>query len=87
MSADIDKILRDVEEAKALRHPERAMRVLLECGHLRLMPYIDTAMGVGSFTGCVFCAVNGVWGSRLVVDIAETGVLYFDTYAMKETRD
>lgn len=72
------QILHDIEEARAFRHPERAMRVLLACSHLRLIPAFAIGAGVGSHTACGICprAEDGGWVTRLVVDIAETGVLW-----------
>ena len=70
--------MRAVDEARALTHPQRAMRVLLECGHLRLMPWNATVMGIGAQTACGICpAPEGKPHIvRLVVDVAETGVLH-----------
>lgn len=67
----LDQLKFELDEASALRHPKRAMRVTLECGHLRLMPYINTVMGIGAFTACWLCP-----GDRLVVNREETGVLF-----------
>lgn len=84
----VDQILRDVEAAAAHRHPRRAMRVLLECGHLRLMPWNVTVLGVGAVTSCGLCprAADGHYTARMVVDVAETGVLWSDTYGLKDSR-
>lgn len=60
-------------------HPKRAMRVTLECGHLRLMPYINTVMGIGAFTDCRLCEAD-----RLAVNVEETGVLFDEGWAERE---
>jgi electron transfer flavoprotein alpha/beta subunit len=67
-----------LEEAAALRHPQRAMRVTLECGHLRLMPWIGTVMGIGAQTSCAICpkSEDSYPPSRVVVNCEETGTLH-----------
>lgn len=62
----------------AVRETDRqTARVTLECGHVRLMRWIDAAMGVGSFTACFICPLDytpeqfhekGRNPTRLVVD-------------------
>jgi len=59
-------------EARAFRHPQRLMRVTLECAHLRLLPWNVTVTGIGSHTLCQVCPDKP---SRTVVNIEETGVL------------
>lgn len=68
-------------EARALRHPRRAMRVTLECGHLRLMPWNTSVMGIGAYAGCKLapCAgPDGELADRMVVNMEETGTLLFE---------
>lgn len=74
MSADRSaaEIRHDLDEAAALRHPMRLMRVTLECGHLRLIPHINTVMGIGAHTTCGICPDEP---GRLVVNVEETGRL------------
>jgi hypothetical protein len=67
-----DEILRVVEAARHLTHPMRSMRVTMECGHLRLLPWNVTLTGIGSHTGCNICGDNV---ERLVVNVEETGTL------------
>lgn len=74
MAGDLQQLKLDLDEARALRHPQRAMRVTLECGHLRLMPYINTVMGIGAFTNCRICPPQP--NGRLVVNREETGLLF-----------
>ncbi len=76
---DLDhlQLHRDIDAAKAGTHRQRAMRVTMECGHLRLMPFIDTVMGIGSMCGCQVCPDHP---ARTVVNVEETGVLH-DSYA------
>jgi hypothetical protein len=73
-----DEIFRAIEEASALTHKHRAMRVTLECGHLRLMPMINCVMGIGAFTGCTICPPDkdGHTVARMVVNVEETGHLH-----------
>lgn len=72
-----EEIAQAVDDARALRHPWRAMRVALECGLLRLLPWHSTVMGVGAYTGCRICpSADGGWVERLVVNVEETGVLH-----------
>jgi len=70
---DIEQLKHDLDEAIALRHPQRTMRVTLECGHLRLLPWSSTVLGIGASTLCRLCAD----ADRLVVNVEETGVLLF----------
>jgi hypothetical protein len=77
-----------IEAARSGFGPMRAMRVTLECGHLRLMPAIGTAMGIGAKAACQICpaASNGYSPTRTVVNIEETGVLH-DLWRPTPTRD
>lgn len=71
--------LRDAMNAAASGFGDyRAMRVTLECGHLRLMTAIGTIMGIGAETGCLICPKqdDGYTPSRVVVNVEETGVLH-----------
>ena len=72
-----ESIAAAVAEAEAHRQPRRAMRVTLECAHLRLLPWQDTIMGIGAQTGCLICPDRP---TRVVVNIEETGVLHNDWY-------
>lgn len=65
-------IMQDNEAARQHRHPQRAMRVVLECAHMRLMSWNVTVTGIGSHTMCPICPDKP---TRQVVDIQETGVL------------
>lgn len=69
-----------VESARSGFHPHRAMRVTLECGHLRLMPQINCIMGIGAKTSCFVCPDEepGYKVARTVVNVEETGVLHDD---------
>jgi hypothetical protein len=51
--------------------------VTLECAHLRLMPCIATAMGIGAQTACKICPSDddGYAPARTVVNVEETGHL------------
>lgn len=75
---NIQQIIHDIEEARALRHPQRAMQVLLACGHLRLMPWTATVAGADSYTACASCS-GGEQVVRLVVEVSETGALWHDS--------
>lgn len=66
-----------MQEAAEHRGPHRAMAVTLECGHLRLMPQINTVMGPGALTGCGMCGDD--CPARMVIKVEETGVLH-DSY-------
>lgn len=66
-----ESMLAEVEAARTGTHPHRLMRVTLDCGHYKLMPKIDTAMGIGAFTGCRYCPVGT---DPMVVNVEETGV-------------
>lgn len=79
-SAEAQAVKDAVEAASALRHPERAMAVTLECGHLRLMRRIDCVQGVGAYTTCRVCPPEEQQpsGTRLVCKVEETGVLHPD---------
>jgi hypothetical protein len=71
----------DRQAAERHQHPREAMRVLMECGHIRLMPQVDTVQGVGALTGCAVCVPEPGQRTveRLVVDVQETGKLFYDT--------
>jgi len=69
---NVDAISKAQQEARAHRHPQRLMRVTLECSHLRLMPWNVTGTGVGSHTLCPVCPDRP---ARIVVGIDETGAL------------
>ncbi len=71
---------KDIELAAAHKGNQRAMRVTMECGHLRLMPFIDTVMGIGSMAGCQVCPDHP---GREVVNVEETGVLH-NSYEARE---
>jgi hypothetical protein len=77
-SADVAEMTRALDEAAAGTHTHRAMRVTLECAHLRLMPWISTVMGIGAQTGCAICPrdEHGYTASRIVVNVEETGTLH-----------
>ena len=51
---------------------QRSMRVTLECGHFRLLPWNVTLTGIGSETSCFICPARPV---RTVVNIEETGII------------
>lgn len=85
MSKTTEEIVKAIDEARAFRHRFRAMRVTLECGHLRLIPEINTVMGIGAYTACVICPQEfdeilkrQRHVSRQVVNVEETGVLHDD---------
>lgn len=75
-------------EAHLLRGDFRSMRVTLECAHMRLMPRLDTIMGIGARTACMICPMTetGTWQSRLVVNIEETGVLDIEQWSQRGIR-
>jgi len=75
-----DDVFAANEEARALRHPQRSMRVTLECAHMRLMSANATAMGIGASTMCPICPDKP---TRLVVNIEETGILDEEFFAMR----
>lgn len=72
-----EEIIEAVNEARDLRHPHRSMRVTLECAHHRLMPFINTVMGIGAQTACSICPPesDGHTQARTVVNVEETGFL------------
>lgn len=72
---DSKQLQKDMEAAHQFKGDCRAMRVTLECSHIRLMPYINCIMGIGSFTRCIICEPER-GKDRLVVNIEETGVLW-----------
>lgn len=60
-------------QAALFEHPERAMRVVLECAHMRLMPWhVANQSSIGASTLCRVCSGGP---SRLIVEVQETGVL------------
>jgi hypothetical protein len=59
-----------IASAARFEHPDRLMRITLECAHMRLMPFQDALGGIGWSTNCKICNV-----SRLIVNQEETGVL------------
>lgn len=67
-----EAVFKAQREAVQHIHPQRLMRVTLECAHHRLLPWNLTGTGIGSQTLCVICPDQPV---RTVVDIQETGVL------------
>lgn len=75
MTVSSEEIAEAIKEATALRHPYRSMRVTMECGHLRLMPYINTVMGIGAQTACKICPSDNGQTTRTVVNVEETGHL------------
>lgn len=85
---DYEAVVRAVDAARRHEHPFRAMRVTLECAHLRLMPWNGTVMGIGAFTSCGVCPESP---ERVVVNVEETGVLHesamkrFDSHDHEET--
>lgn len=77
MSGTIKDIIADMALAARFEHPQRLMRITLECGHYRLMEAINcTAGGIGWSTACKICEENqGKQVTRLIVNQEETGVL------------
>lgn len=77
MNDYVKQLQERVEAAARFELPERKMRITLECGHLRLMPWYDcVAGGIGWSTACRICEeVQGKQASRLIVNVEETGVL------------
>lgn len=76
------QIIDAVESAARLQHPQRAMRITLECGHIKLGAWNMCVMGIGAFSGCALC--DDV--VRLVVNMEETGVLWEKNMAMAKVR-
>lgn len=80
-----ERVTKALSEAANFTHRWRAMRVTLECGHLRLTPWMNTTMGIGAYTGCMICpSLDGRTASRQVVNIEETGVLHEGWFACLE---
>lgn len=77
MNEAMKKILADVDAAARFEHPQRQMRITLNCGHLRLMKFIHcTAGGIGWSTACEICEeIQGKQVIRQIVNQEETGVL------------
>jgi hypothetical protein len=68
---DAMKQLHDKLDAAArFEHPERLMRVTMECAHMRLMTFRNSIGGIGFNTTCNICSV-----ARVIVNVEETGVL------------
>lgn len=64
----------EIASAARFEHPERMMRITLECGHFRLMQWQQCGVGgIGFHTNCDICAPIPV--TRLIVNMEETGVL------------
>ena len=74
---DYDAMFKEIEDCRNLVHPMRTMRVTLECGHLRLLPYNWTVMGIGAITGCLVCEDTP---ARRVMNVEETGQVWFESY-------
>jgi hypothetical protein len=66
----MQKLLADQESAAKYEHPERLLRITLECAHMRLMKFIDSLGGIGWSTHCNICDTT-----RKIVNVEETGVL------------
>jgi hypothetical protein len=80
--AIVQDVVAAMRQAKELKHPMRAMRVTMECGHLRLTPEINTRMGIGTYTICRICPTpeGETVASRQVVNVEETGILHDDWF-------
>ncbi len=70
MNEFMQKLIDRQESAARLEHPERLMRITLECAHLRLMPFVDSLGGIGWSTQCNICNVG-----RVIVNVEETGAI------------
>lgn len=81
MKVTTKQIANAIDQSTALTFPWRAMRVTLECGHLRLMPHINAAW-IGAHTSCSICvSPTGEDGRvRQVVNVEETGILHDDSW-------
>lgn len=73
----IKQIIEEQELAAKFQHPERLMRITLECGHLRLQQFLVAATGgIGWSTACKICEeIQGKQVVRVIVNVEETGVL------------
>lgn len=67
-----DAVVKASRDAQNFRHPQRLMRVSLECGHVRLLPWNVAGTGIGSYTLCSVCPDRP---QRAAVNLEETGVL------------
>lgn len=67
----VKEIAKAVDQAREMNHDYRAMRVTMECGHIRLMPYIDSISGIGTHTECHLCN-----RARQIVNVEETGTIH-----------
>ena len=77
----LEDIYQANQAAREHRHPQRAMRVTLECGHMRLMSWHSSAMGISASTICLICVDQP---SRLVVNLEETGILSDEFFKNRE---
>jgi hypothetical protein len=66
-------IREEIARAERHEHPERLMRITLECGHFRLQQWQNAVGGIGFHTNCNICSAVPV--TRLIVNMEETGVL------------
>jgi hypothetical protein len=73
----IKELIADQESAARFEHPERLMRITLECGHFRLQQFIVAATGgIGWSTACKICEeTQGKQVVRVIVNVEETGTL------------
>lgn len=80
MALTADQIAVAVLSAKDHKHPFRAMRTTLECSHIRLIPFVQAADGIGAWAACRICRPEeGERNAmRQVVNVEETGVLFPD---------
>ena len=71
------EIQSEIELAARLEHPERLLRITLDCGHLKLTEArIMETGGIGWSTGCHICPADpGQVCVRKIVNVEETGVL------------
>jgi hypothetical protein len=76
-SFDVTNLLEQVAAAARFEHPQRLMRITLECGHYRLMEACNcTGGGIGWSTACKLCEESqSKQVVRLIVNVEETGVL------------
>lgn len=72
MSKKMKDLQDKVNAAAKFEHPERLVRLTLECAHLRLEQFQNCMPGtsIGWSTTCNICGV-----SRAIVNQEETGVL------------
>lgn len=78
MTSYLDEIEEALASAKRLEHPDRLVRITLECAHYRLMLARDCLGGIGWSTACNICPPSPETGyrpARLIVNQEETGVL------------